>query len=76
MWAGGGRRASEQLAHNSWTGWHQGEVLSLTCLLVSTQSGVYMLMISSFQLVGVCSLYKQLRNVCQTLTAFRELGVW
>ena len=38
------------------------------------QSGVYMLMVRSFHLVGVCFLEKQLRHVCQTFIIFQGTG--
>ena len=43
---------SAQLVHSPYTDWYQGKVSSITSLLVSTQSGVSMLMVSSFHLVG------------------------
>jgi len=42
----------DQLLHSPHTDWHQGEVSNITSLLVSTQSGVSMLVVSSFHLVG------------------------
>ena len=41
-----------QLVHSPYTDWYQGEVSSITSLLVATQSGASMLMVSSFHLVG------------------------
>lgn len=45
------RRVRDQLVHSSWIGWHQGEISSIINLGFN-QSGVYMLVVSSFHLEG------------------------
>lgn len=39
---------SAQLVHSSQIGWHQGEVSSIISLLLSTWSGIYMLVSGVF----------------------------
>lgn len=54
-----------QLVPNSQISWCSVEVLSNMSSAFS-RSGVYVLVVSSFHLVGVCLLYKQLSSMCQT----------
>ena len=60
----------DQLMDSSWIGLHQGKVLSIINLLVSSSLGSVFLWSAVF-----IFLYKRLRNVCQVFISFRELGV-
>lgn len=61
-------RVPDQLVLSSHIGWHQGEVLSIINLLVSTSLGSMFLWSAVF-----IFLYKWLRNVCQVFISFSYL---
>ena len=67
---------SEQLVHNSCIGWHQGEISSISNLLVSTSLGSMCLWSSVFTLWGSASCKNNLGMCIRPLSkSFRGLGV-
>ena len=66
----------DQLMHNSWIGWHQGEVSSIISLLVSTSLGS-MFLRSAVSIWRGSASYKNNLGLCfrPVSVSFRELGV-
>lgn len=63
----------DRLVHNSWIGWHQGEVFSIINPWVSTTLGSVFLWSAVFIWWGPVS-YKNNLGMCQAFVSFRELS--